>query len=160
VGVLATVLLGSLAGSVKERFRLFLDDAYPADSIVIFAGGGPMSRGGPRQLKLPDVEAIAAATGIRDWDPLAFAGPRDVRAGGESASIGLIGMSERAERVRRRSVEEGAFFGAADVQSRSHVALIGANSAAKLFPGASAVGSRIFVDGVPFDVVGVLERRG
>jgi len=67
---------------------------------ISVAGSGPMSPGGKRNLKIGDAEAIAAATGVGDWDPLVFAGPRDVRAGGESQSIPLVGMSERAERVR------------------------------------------------------------
>lgn len=164
LGVVATVLLVSLSVSVKARFRVFLDDLYPADGIVIFAGGGPMSRGGPRDLKLDDLEAIAAATGIRDWDPLVFAGPRDVRSelgsGGETVSIPLSGMSERAERVRRRSVDDGAFFTAAQVQSRARVALLGTTAAARLFPGASPVGGRLHVDNLAIEVVGVLEPRG
>ncbi len=164
LGVLATVLLASLSISVKARFRVFLDDLYPADGIVVFAGGGPMSRGGPRNLKLDDIEAIAAEIGIRDWDPLVFAGPRDLRSefagGSETGSIPLSGMSERAERVRRRSVTEGEFFTAAQVQSRAKVALIGATTAARLFPGLSPIGGRLHVDNVSFEVVGVLEPRG
>jgi putative ABC transport system permease protein len=165
LGVVATVLLASLAISVKARFRVFLDDLYPADGIVVFAGAGPMSRGGPRSLKLADAEAIAAATGIRAWDPLVFAGPRDVRSesrtgGGATASVPLVGMSESAELVRRRSVTDGVFFTAALVQSRAHVALIGATAAARLFPGQPAVGGRLYLDNVAFEVVGQLEPRG
>ena len=36
--VLATVLMASLAGTVERQFRKFLDNAYPADGIVVFAG--------------------------------------------------------------------------------------------------------------------------
>ncbi|MGH7337145.1 MAG: ABC transporter permease, partial [Myxococcota bacterium] len=149
-----------LAGSVEERFRRFLDDLYPADGIVVYAGGGPMSPGGKRNLKIEDAEAIAAATGIGDWDPLVFAGPRDVRVLGETQPAGLVGMSERAERVRRRSVFEGEFLSAAEVRNRARVALIGRTTAERLFPNGDPIGKELFVDNVGFEVKGVLEPRG
>ena len=161
LGVFATVLLLSLAVGVRERFRAFLDDAYPADGIVVFAGSGPMgSNAGRRSLKLPDVETLAAETGAREWDPAVYLGPRDIRHEGTTVRVGVEGHSEKAERVRRRSVASGEFFSAADVRSRAAVALIGTTTARELFGGESPLGARIFIDNLPFAIKGVLERQG
>lgn len=161
LGVFATVLLLSLAVAVRARFRAFLDDAYPADGIVVFAGSGPMgSNAGRRNLKLPDVEVLAAETGASEWDPTAYLGPRDIRHEGATVRVGVEGHSQKAERVRRRSVSSGEFITADDVRSRAAVALIGTTTATKLFNRESPLGARIFVDNLPFEIKGVLETRG
>jgi len=160
VGVLATATLLTLEGRVEERFRTFLADAYPADGIVIFAGSGPMGASPKRNLQIDDVETLAARTGLDDWDPTVPIGFRDVRGDGETQRVAIYGGSHRAPFVRRRGVAEGSYFDASDVASSARVALLGATSAGKLFPGRSPVGERVFVENLAFVVKGVLERRG
>ncbi|MCM2269501.1 MAG: ABC transporter permease, partial [Thermoanaerobaculia bacterium] len=138
----------------------FLDGAYPPDGVVVYAGGGPMSVGGPRRLTTVDVETIVAATGVPAWDPLVFAGPRDVRHGGATRSVPVMGLSEQGAHVRRRGANDGDYLSAADVRSRAAVALLGVTTARQLFGDASPLGETIFVDGVAFVVRGVLEERG
>jgi putative ABC transport system permease protein len=162
VGVLATVLLQTVVGSVNQAFTSFVDRAYPADGIVVMAGSGFMGGGGGARnnLKLADVQAVAASVGSPEWDPVLFAGARDVRNMGNSLFVSVAGYSEKAEAVRRRSVQEGEFFTADDVRSRANVALIGKTTAAALFPGESPIGAQLFVDNVPFEVKGILEPVG
>jgi putative ABC transport system permease protein len=161
VGVVTTVLLQTVAGGVREAFNSFVERAYPSDGVVLVAGTGFMGAGpGRDHLRLSDVETVAGSTGITQWDPAVFAGRRDVKRAGNSLSVSVAGYSEKAERVRRRSAQEGEFFSADDVKSRANVALIGATTAATLFPGESPVGAQLFIDNIPFEVKGVLERVG
>lgn len=161
VGVLATVLLQTVTGSVRERFSAFVERSYPADSIVLVAGSGFMGGGeGRNNLRLSNVETVVNSVGIKEWDPVVYVGFRDVKRAGNSTNVGLAGYSEKAENVRRRSVQDGDFFTAEDVKNRANVALIGSTTAAKLFPGESPVGAQLFIDNVPFQVKGVLETVG
>jgi len=161
VGVLATVLLQTVTGSVRERFSAFVERSYPADSIVLVAGSGFMGGGeGRNNLRLSNVETVVNSIGIKEWDPVVYVGFRDVKRAGNSVNVGLAGYSEKAENVRRRSVQDGDFFTAEDVKNRANVALIGSTTAAKLFPGESPVGAQLFIDNVPFQVKGVLETVG
>jgi putative ABC transport system permease protein len=160
LGVFATVVLTAVSGSVRAKFLGFLDAAYPPDGIVVYAGGGPMAIGGPRRLTLDDVETIAAATGVAAWDPLVFAGPREVRGGGATQRIALLGLSEQGAFVRRRGVMAGDYLTAAEVRGRASVALVGATTARQLFGDRSPLGETLFVDGAPYVVRGVLEARG
>lgn len=161
ISVLATVLLQSLAVSVRQTFDVFIARLYPADGVVLMAGGGFMGgRAGSTKLKLTDVETVAAETAITEWDPIVMVGGREIRRGGNSVSIPVTGFSEKAEGVRRRSVQAGEFFTAEDVVTRANVALIGSTTAAELFPAESPVGAQLFLDNVPFEVRGVLESVG
>ena len=161
VSVVATVLLHTVAGSIRESFTTFIEKSYPADTILVMAGSGFMGGGdGRSDLKVADVETVAASTPVEAWDPVVYAGRRDVRVGGTSDKVGVIGQSERAGVVRRRSVQAGEDFTKDDVLRRAKVALIGSTTAERLFPDSSPIGEQIFIDGVPFDVKGVLETIG
>lgn len=161
ISVLATVLLQSVAVGVRKSFDVFISRAYPADGIVLMAGGGFMGgRAGMSNLKLTDLETILAETGIKEWDPMVVAGGRDVRRGGNSVNVPITGLSHQAESVRRRSAQDGEFFTADDVTKRANVALIGSTTAAELFPNESPIGERLYIDNVPFEIRGVLESVG
>lgn len=161
VAVLATVLLQAVLGSVNAAFDSFIERAYPADGIVVMAGGGFMTRQrGPANLQLADVETIAATLGITEWDPIVFIGFRDVRHEGNNTSVSIVGLSEVAEGLRRRSAQEGEFFSPDEVRGKANVALLGSTTAKTLFPGRTPVGAHIFIDNIPFEVKGVLETVG
>ena len=161
VSVAATVLLQTAVGSVRQAFSTFIERAYPADSVVLMAGNGFMGGGeGSRNLKLADVQTVANTLGVTEWDPVVYAGSRDIARAGRSARVSVVGYSEKAESVRRRSPESGEFFSPDDVRGRANVALIGATTAEKLFAGESPLGAQLFIDNVPFEVKGVLEKIG
>ena len=161
IAVLATVLLQTVATGAEGAFIRFIEKAYPADGLVLMGGSGPMGGGGGRRsVKPEDVETVVSTMGLREWDPMVFGGMRDVNHSGNVISVSVVGHSERAETVRRRSVREGEFISAEDVEDRSRVALIGTTTAAALFPGESPVGMELFIDNLSFTVKGVLEPAG
>jgi putative ABC transport system permease protein len=160
-GVLSTVLLQTVATSVKQAFVTFIARAYPSDGVVLVAGTGFMGSGPGRQnLRLRDAESVASSIGVTEWDPVVYAGNRDVKRGANNLRVMVAGYSEKAESVHRRSATDGDFFTADDVKNRAHVAVIGATTAATLFPGERATGSQLFIDDIPFEVRGVLEKAG
>ncbi len=62
--------------------------------------------------------------------------------------------------VREWPVVEGDYFTDADVRNAAQVCLVGQTVADQLFPGDTPVGKRIRVKGLPFKIVGLLERKG
>ena len=161
VGVVSTVLLQTVAASLRAAFEVFIDRAYPADGVFLMAGTGSMGGGAGRdRLRLSDVEAVANSIGVAQWDPAVYARGRDVKRGGNSLRVSVAGHSEKAETVRGRSAEEGEFFTADDVRNRGKVALLGTTTAARLFPGESPIGAHLFIDNISFQIKGVLERAG
>ena len=61
--------------------------------------------------------------------------------------------------LRVLSVEQGRMFNADDLVSHSRVVVIGSEAKEKLFSGRSAVGENIRLDGVSFQVIGVLSAK-
>jgi putative ABC transport system permease protein len=74
--------------------------------------------------------------------------------------INVVGSVTDIERSRSVSLAEGRFLTDSDIQLSRRVAVLGADVADVLFPGASALGQEIRVKGAPFEVIGVAQRMG
>jgi putative ABC transport system permease protein len=160
IGVLATVLLQSVAMTVTERFTTFIKKMFPADSIVVMSGGGPMAGPANRdRLRLEDIQTLVSTLSIREWDPVVMT-RRDVKVGANNTRGLIEGHSEQGETVHGLTPSDGEFFTADDVRGRRNVAVIGATTANALFPGQSPVGAQLFIDDAPFRITGVLAKRG
>ena len=61
--------------------------------------------------------------------------------------------------VRSLKMDQGRFYNLEDQVQRSRVAVIGSEAKEKLFSGRNAVGKRIRLDGLSFEVVGVLSPK-
>jgi putative ABC transport system permease protein len=72
----------------------------------------------------------------------------------------FIGTSPSYARAHDYTVSSGSLFDREDEQKRSRVAVIGPTVASNLFPGQSAVGQTIRVNGVNFEVIGVTNSKG
>ena len=71
----------------------------------------------------------------------------------------VSGEDPVAESVRSLEVDEGRFYNAEDQIQRARVAVIGSEAKEKLFSGRNALGERIRVDGLSFEVIGVLKAK-
>lgn len=67
------------------------------------------------------------------------------------------GMYPEGEKIRNLTVEMGRFYNAGDHASRARVAVIGAEAKQKLFSGQYAIGETIRINGLSFEVIGVLK---
>lgn len=61
--------------------------------------------------------------------------------------------------IRSLKVDQGRFYNMEDQVQRGHVAVIGSEAKEKLFSGRNALGEKIRVDGISFEVVGVLTAK-
>jgi len=61
--------------------------------------------------------------------------------------------------VRALKLAQGRFYNLEDQVQRAHVAVIGSEAKEKLFSGRNAVGEHIRVDGLSFEIVGVLKGK-
>ncbi|HEX4783574.1 MAG TPA: ABC transporter permease [Candidatus Sulfotelmatobacter sp.] len=61
--------------------------------------------------------------------------------------------------VRSLQLEQGRFYNPEDEIQRAHVAVIGSEAKEKLFSGRNALGEHIRLDGLSFEVIGVLSAK-
>jgi len=76
------------------------------------------------------------------------------------SAVQITGTTEEYLQVSAVEVFTGRFITGADNDNIRSVAVIGADVASGLFPRSDPIGAKVKIDGRPFQVVGVLARRG
>jgi putative ABC transport system permease protein len=164
IGVTALTFVLTVGAGAQRKLMETVRQLFGPSAIVVSSGGG-FFLGGPRgqasRLTLDDAAALAEALpGVESWDPMQIVPAAQVRRGEASATVRLLGESERSERVWDRGVSDGEYFDAAAVTGSARVALIGQTVARALFRAEDPLGAEIQVGSVPFQVVGILDRLG
>jgi putative ABC transport system permease protein len=130
--------------------------------IFVFRGGSEDVRN-PKPLTLGDAEALAdpfAAPSIANVAPM-LQGSAEVSFSGERVITSISGVTPDYSVVRNWGVTEGEFLDEGDLLGRSSVAMIGVDVADKLFGRTSGlVGETIRIEGQPFRIIGVMEKKG
>jgi putative ABC transport system permease protein len=107
-----------------------------------------------------DLEAIRKAPSVRYASPALRTGAQLV-AEEQNWGTSVFGVSPEYFEIRNWRVERGALFGEPDVDAGAKVVILGQTVVEKLYgPGANAVGQSIRIHNVPFEVIGVLIRKG
>jgi putative ABC transport system permease protein len=84
-----------------------------------------------------------------------------VKAGNANTNTRIYGETENYPEVRNFQIADGNFLTASDDRGRRKVAVLGPTTAENLFgPGQSAVGRRIKINSVTFQVIGQFESKG
>jgi putative ABC transport system permease protein len=84
-----------------------------------------------------------------------------VKAGDLSKSNCIVmGTEPDYARIRHWQTTEGAFYEVPEMRRSARVAVLGSTVRRDLFGSESPIGKRMFINRVPFEVIGVLEERG
>jgi putative ABC transport system permease protein len=83
-----------------------------------------------------------------------------VKYGEDSFSVSVTGVTPEYQDVRSYDVASGRFISDGDNKSQSKVAVLGSQTAEDLFGSLSPIGKTISINGIKFEVVGVLESKG
>jgi putative ABC transport system permease protein len=162
-GVSALTLVVSLGQGVQAKVSKTLHQILGDSSVLVMSGGSRIlgsPRAGASRLTIDDMTAVASEVAdIEIWDPqqdLATV----VRYRETTATVRVLGQSERGERVWARRVSRGRYFDDDAVRSAARVAVIGDTVARKLFAQDDPLDAEIRIGAVPFRVIGVLEPFG
>jgi len=115
--------------------------------------------GGASTLTLDDAAAIATLDGVSAVAPeLQTSGT--IGLGTKSTTSSIVGTNASWAQVRAYDVWQGSFLTDAAVEHGLRVAVLGSTTAEDLGLDASSVGTAITVDGLPFQVIGILQPKG
>ncbi len=76
-----------------------------------------------------------------------------------SFTFGVTGNNPEVSSIRALKLEQGRFYNMEDQIQRARVAVIGSEAKEKLFSGRNALGESVRVDGLSFEVIGVLKPK-
>jgi len=176
IGITALLTVVSILVGVYGDVNAYLSD-YGAETFFIFRFDPGIHTGrltpderARKPLTLEDAEAIAdlcpavravtASVYPRFEDMGPTRGPVTARyLSKEVSGIDYNGTLPSTEEVFNSRPQRGRFFSDAENEHRSDVAVIGPDVAKTLYPDGEPLGKPILIDGVTYEVIGVLEPR-
>lgn len=125
-------------------------------------GAGLVQAGSQQTMSLEDAEAIVELNDPRITNVLPTVQKQvQVKAGDTNKNYTVLGTWANYSEVRNATPEYGNFFTDADNTSRLRVAVLGYDVAENLFGSSqAALGQHVSINGLSFDVVGVLPDKG
>jgi putative ABC transport system permease protein len=176
IGVAAMIFVASILVGVSRDFQGFLED-YGTNTLFIFRWNigiqfGRMSQEERNRKPLTDEDAKAilaecphvkavAVEVLPRINPDEQRQPLRVARYGthEITDLDYTGANTSYQDVYNAHVAQGRFFTDFEDEHREDVAVIGYEIDKTFFPAHDGIGKTILVDGVPYKVVGVLEKR-
>ena len=149
IGVTAMVVLVSLVSGATDSITGEVE-ALGNDMLLATVLD---DRGSP--LRLDELQAFAEDEAIRQVSP---SGSMNGTAGylGRDAAVTAYGVMPAYQDIQGLELAGGRFLKTADIQNRSHVAVLSHDAAQELFGQEEAVGKTFTFNGRAFEVVGVL----
>ncbi|MBZ5599919.1 MAG: ABC transporter permease [Acidobacteriia bacterium] len=160
---IATVVLLLAYGSGFQRGLMVAFRTFGGNLIAIFPGRTSLQAGGSKagteiKLTMDDLEYLRAEVpAIQRMSPEVDK-QSVVAYGTRSASYNIRGTYSSYQKVRNVEVAEGSFFGEREDFTHSRVAVLGYDVKKKLFSGQNALGESVRIDGISYQVIGVLNH--
>lgn len=161
---IATVVLLLAYGSGFGRAITTIFSHFGVKVIGIFPGRTSHQAGGQKagtQVKftLDDLDRIATNVPmVKRISPFA---QQQTTISNDTRSYGfnVTGAYPNIQRIQVVNVDLGRFFNEEDLAQKARVAVLGSEAKTKLFSGAFPLGQRIRINGISFEVIGVIEPR-
>ncbi len=162
--VILTVGLGQGAqNEVKDQISalgsnlLIVSPGSTTDSSGVRGGFGSAST-----LTLQDATAMADDSVVPDAARVAptTSSSTSLTVGETNWTTSVVGTTTSWLDVRARTLSDGRFFTAKEVDQSADVVVLGSDTAGELFSFGSPVGQTVTVDGTPMTVIGVLASSG
>jgi putative ABC transport system permease protein len=160
---IATVVLLLAYGAGFERGLWVAFRSWGTNLVFIFPGRTSLQAGGTKagseiKLTVNDLDYLQAEVPLIKRISPEASKQSTVAFGTRSGSYSISGVYPYYSHMRRIDVEAGSFFTDLDENTRSRVAVLGADVKKKLFSGENALGEKVRVDGISYEVVGVLKH--
>jgi putative ABC transport system permease protein len=162
---IATVVLLLAYGEGFGRAIESIWDAFGATAVGIYPGRTSQQAGGNKagtaiRFTNEDMQVLQNVVPLaRHFSRVAQMEGTTVQNGSRTFTFGITGVDPPLGNIWALSVDEGRWLDEADNLSHSYNVVLGSEAKEKLFSGMNAVGQSIRVNGVSFQVVGVLKAR-
>ncbi len=164
IGVGAVIVMVAIGQGAKSQIQDRINN-LGTNMIVISpgassTGGASMGAGSSNRLTLNDYDALKRdAVVLTDVSPMMTTFGQLIGGSGNWRTI-VNGVSTEYATIRDWDVTSGRLFDEQDQRTMRKVALIGQTVVDNLFEGTDPVGQQIRIRNVPFEIIGVLEKKG
>ena len=161
---IATVVLLLAYGNGFGRAIQNIFESFGATAVGVFPGRTSQQAGGNKagvQIRFTNEDIELLRNNIPLARHVVRMSQKDstVQNNNRSFTLPVMGLDSSIQEIWNLDVDQGRFLNDADNLSHGLFAVIGSEARDKLFSGMPALGESIRVDGVPFQVIGVLKPR-
>lgn len=162
-GIVSIVLMVA-AGEGLRVGQQKVSENFGRDVMIVFAGRTSLQAGGVRagrrvrwedtdiplvQERSPDCRFVLPEIGSRV----------QIHSNYNAALLLVAGSYPAFAEVRSIPVGEGRFYNWEDVQQTHHVAFLGSDAKKQLFGGRPAIGENVYLNDIPYQVIGVMKEK-
>jgi putative ABC transport system permease protein len=162
-GIATVVLLLAYGAGFGRAFETIFAQ-FGTNMIGIFPGTTSEQAGGAKagvkvRFQMDDVERIQETVpGVIHVSPFVWK-QVPVQNDLHTFTWEVDGITPELATIQKMEIEQGRFITQDDMLRRAHVAVIGAEAKTKLYSGGFAVGQILRVNGISFEIVGVLKAK-
>ena len=162
-GIATVVLLLAYGAGFGQAFETIFAQ-FGTNMMGVFPGTTSEQAGGAKagvqvRFQVGDVERIQEnLQGVIAATPMMWKNV-SVQNDGHSYTWEVDGTRPELMGIMNMNVNSGRWLSANDIQQRAHVAVIGSEAKQKLFSGMFPLGQSIRINGISFEVVGVLKPK-
>lgn len=164
IGVASVIILVAVGtGAAQEVDRQI--NALGTNMLVVFPDAlRVMGRSSAAGTAIPLSESDLASIREKVYGVTAISGQIDEQGpivrGNLNWTSALSGVHAEYTTVRDWSLASGRVMTSGDIRGAARVAILGQTVAKQLFPGEDAVGAKVRIKNVPFEIIGVLAAKG
>jgi len=107
-----------------------------------------------------ELEELKAKPGIKEIAPQISSSNVNIKAGSKSSTTTVEASNAVYAEIKKYTVSQGRFITERDVNNRYNVLVIGTETAENIFGYTNVVGQTMYVNGIQFKIIGVLESEG
>lgn len=163
IGVAAVIAMLSIGSGAQAAITSRIESI---GTNLVFVSPGSTNQGGVRTaqgsaetLTTQDANALAQLPGVVGVAP-EVGGRGQVVYLGQNVNTRLIGTTPAYQTMNNLTLANGSFLTDVNETADSSVVVLGSAVAQNLFNGSQAVGQRVTINGLPFEVIGVLQSKG
>ncbi len=150
---------GFRAGTEKNLASFGEDFMQIYNGRVPAVGGSQLSS---RQyyLNYQDFVDIRNSPSVRNATPVIYRGDLRLVSDYGSSNGYVDGAEPQFSAIRYQPLSQGRWPDWTDERQRNNVCVIGSEFVRLLFPGRPALGNRLLINGIPFQVIGIIDKIG
>jgi len=167
IGIAAVMLTVGLGQGAQAQVRDQINQL--GSNLLIVSPGSTTTtsgirggRGSASTLTTRDAMALASPVVAPDIAKVApvVTGSQSLTAGTTNWTTNVVGTTPDWLPVRARTLAQGRFFSATELNDAAAVTVLGSTTATELFGGRDALGQSVTINGTAFTVIGLLNTAG
>ena len=167
IGIAAVMLTVGLGQGAQAQVRDQINQ-LGSNLLIVSPGSTTTSsgirggRGSASTLTTRDATALASPVVAPDIAKVApvVSGSQSLTAGTTNWTTNVVGTTPDWLSVRARTLTQGRFFSAAELNDAAAVTVLGSTTATEIFGGRDALGQSVNINGTAFTVIGLLNTAG